>query len=103
MITYEIRAGQVRRTSRLVGLKTSTLDIERLYGKPGPTLLEFLVIGTLAKAWSGNYADVPSFFASRAAVAYNDDGRVTIDVRRALDDDRLRAAMRAGVVASGGG
>ena len=39
-------------------------------------------------------------FTSRAVVAYNDDGNVTIDVRRVLDD-RLRAGMRAEVEASG--
>ena len=37
---------------------------------------------------------------SRAAVAYNDDDSVTVDVRRVLDD-RLRAGMRAEVAASG--
>ena len=60
MITCEDRAGQVQLTSRLVGLKTSILDIERLYGKPGPILLEFLRLGTLANARSGKSADVPS-------------------------------------------
>ena len=39
-------------------------------------------------------------FTSRAAVAYNEDGSVTIDVRRVIDD-RLRVGMRADVAASG--
>ena len=39
-------------------------------------------------------------FTSRAAAAYNNDGSVTIDVWRVLDD-RLRAGMRAEVAASG--
>ena len=39
-------------------------------------------------------------FTSRAAVAYNDDDSVTVDVRRVVDD-RLRAGMRAEVASSG--
>ena len=94
------REGQVRITSRLVGLKKSILDIKRLYGKPGPKLLKFLRVGTLAKARSGKSGRRAVSFTSRAAVAYNDDGSVTVDVRRVLDD-RLRAGMRAEVAASG--
>ena len=37
-------------------------------------------------------------FTSRAAAAYNNDGSVTIDVWRVLDD-RLRAGMRDEVAA----
>ena len=37
---------------------------------------------------------------SRAAVTYNDDSSITIDVRRVIDDT-LRAGMRAEVAASG--
>ena len=39
-------------------------------------------------------------FTSRAAVAYKDDGSVTIDIWRMIDD-KLRAGMRAEVVALG--
>ena len=60
MITCGDRAGQVRLTSRMVRLKTSILDIERIYGKPGPTLFEFLRLGTLAQARSERSVGVPS-------------------------------------------
>ena len=99
MNTYGSRAGRVRITSRVVGRKTSILDIERIYGKPGPTLLKFLRLDMLAKVRSGRSVDEPSRL-HRETVTYNDDGSVTIDVRRVLDD-RLRAGMRAEVAASG--
>ena len=60
VITYMDEKGRVRLTSRLVGRKTSILDIEQRFSKPGPKLLEFLRLGMIAKARSGKSADVPS-------------------------------------------
>ena len=100
MIICGDRAGQVRLTYRIVGLNTSILDIEAILWQTWSDLVE---ISAARHARQGAVRKVcrrAVSFTSRAEVAYNDDGSVTVDVRRVLGD-RLRAKMRAEVAASG--
>ena len=89
MVTsYGDLPGRVRLTLRLVGRKTSSLDIATLW----LTGSEIVGLSAAQHARQGAVSEVcrrAFSFTSRAAVAYNEDGSVTIDVRRVLDD-RLR-------------